>query len=100
MKKNSMSKSGIFNQRIVLALALCCVGFSLAMLSLAAPPSAQKSTGQRGDTAPQPTVINSTFNAVSAAVRDLPVGAPTARTFENELPPIRPNRPVPTNFVD
>jgi len=35
MKKNSGSKSGLFNPRILLAFSLCSIGVSLAMLSFA-----------------------------------------------------------------
>lgn len=39
MKKNSLSESGIFNFRIVIAVALCSLGASLGFLSLASTPS-------------------------------------------------------------
>ncbi|MEY2485873.1 MAG: hypothetical protein QOH39_1521 [Verrucomicrobiota bacterium] len=39
MQKNSVSKSGIFNPRVVIAVALCSLGASLGWLSFASTPS-------------------------------------------------------------
>jgi len=57
-------------------------------------------------TAPQdlslfkPVVSTSVANGISPAVRTIPVSPPTARGFEDELPPVHPNHPVPSGFVD
>jgi len=99
MKKDSNSKSGIFNPRVVLAFTLCSGGALLGMLSLAAPaPSSKTNASDPG--ALKPVVITSITNGVSPAVRDLPLALPTTQLADRELPPVHPNQPVPTNFVD
>ncbi|MGI9089161.1 MAG: hypothetical protein ACR2HH_15715 [Chthoniobacterales bacterium] len=48
MKKNSRSNFGLFNPRVVLAVALCSIGASLAFLSLASTPSSGTLTDLSG----------------------------------------------------
>jgi PKD repeat protein len=48
MKKNSGSQSGLFNPRILLAVALCSVGSILAMFSFASTPSSGTLTDTSG----------------------------------------------------
>ena len=69
MKKNRTARSGLFNPRLILALALCSVGASLTMLAFAAPTPG-KSTAQNSEASLSPTIIYSAYNAVSPAVRD------------------------------
>src|SRR2546422_9506816 len=97
MQKNPSSKSGFFNPRVILALVLCSVGASLAILGTASPTPSSKTAAQGSS---QPVVSMSVAHGVSPAVTDLPVTAPTARTFEHELPPVHPKHPVPPGFVD
>jgi hypothetical protein len=100
MKKNANPKSGLFNPRVVLGFVLCSVGASLAALTFAAPASTKRPPAQNSAQL-KPVVINSTLNGVSAAARDLPTGASGGpREVEHGLLRVRPNRPVPANFVD
>src|SRR5437660_1106685 len=99
MKKNPNPKSGLFNPRILLALALCAIGGVLAVFSFAAPASAKRLPQSSAQL--KPVVINSIGNGVSMAVRDLPTGVPTGpREIEHGLLRVKPNRPVPSGFVD
>jgi Carboxypeptidase regulatory-like domain len=100
MKKNPASKSGFFNPRVFLAFILCSGGALLGMFSLAAQAPSGKSTAPDNTSLVKPTIISSTYNAVSPAVRDLPVAQPTAPLLIAELPPVHPNHPVPADFVD
>jgi hypothetical protein len=100
MKKNRSSKDGIFNPRFGAAFLLCSAGVLLAMLAFAAPTSGKRSTTQNSGPSLKPTVFSSAYNGVSLAVRDLPIALPTAPRVEKELPPVHPNVPVPTGFVD
>src|SRR5260370_41083244 len=100
MNKNTNSKSGIFNPRVLLAFALCSAGVSLTMVAFAGPTSGKSSTAQANASLVKPTIISSTYNAVSPAVRDLPLALPTTQLADRELPPVKPNHPVPANFVD
>src|SRR5438105_6954937 len=94
MQKNRNSKFGFFNPRIFAAFLLCSMGTWLAMFSFAAPTSSTTDTFT-------PVVITSVVNRISPAVRDLPKVAPTgASEIGDNLPPIRPNHPVPAGFVD
>ncbi len=71
------------------------------MLAFAAPTSGKGSSAQNNGTPLKPTVISSTYNGVSAAVRDLPKTAPAGPAELGDiLPPIKPSRPVPAGFVD
>src|SRR5947209_20023995 len=97
MKKNSASQSGFFHPRVFLALALCLVGVSLAVISLAAPGGASQSTATPAFAA---AVSMSVANGISAPVRDLPLELAAARNFEHELPPVKPGRAIPQGFVD
>ncbi len=76
-------------------------GVSIGVFSFAAPQKSSKS-GQDSQ-AVQPTVISSTFNGVSSAVRDLPKVNPLSAPAETEhdlLLRVKPTHPVPTGFVD
>jgi hypothetical protein len=101
MNKKSAVKSGFFNPRIFAAFVLVTFGVSLGVFSFAAPTSQKRSQGLDNG-AVQPTIINSTFNGVSKAVRDLPRAATSTGQIEadNGLPSVKPLQPVPTNFVD
>src|SRR3989442_927186 len=100
MKRNLDSRSGIFNPRLLLALALCTVGGVLAVFSFAAPASAKRLTPQNSAQL-QPVVIKSALNGVSAAARDLPTDVATGpREIEHGLLRVKPNRPVPPGFID
>ncbi|MDQ6911333.1 MAG: carboxypeptidase regulatory-like domain-containing protein [Verrucomicrobiota bacterium] len=103
MKKNPPSQAGIFNPRALLGFALCFIGISLAVVTFAAPRATSRARG-KGVPVPsalRPTVINSALNGVSSSVRDLPVAGPTERTYEEfELPPVKPAREIPADFVD
>src|SRR6266404_3689471 len=98
MEKNSNSKSGIFNPRVLLGFVLCSVGVCLAVFSLAARPASRVNPAAG---AFKPVVIKSILNGASAAARDLPTGVPTGpREIEHGLLRVKPNRPVPAGFVD
>src|SRR5438067_13239608 len=96
MQKNNDSHSGFFNPRNFVAFLLCSMGTWLAMLSFAAPTPSTITT----DTF-KPLVILSIANRTSPALRDLPRTAPIGPSeIGDNLPPIRPNHPVPAGFVD
>lgn len=92
-------ESGYFNPRIFLAFVLCSAALVLALLGFAASPPPP---GQNGVSAPlTPTVFRSVLNGISPALRDLPTGQRAApRTLEEDLPRVRPNRPVLSSFID
>src|SRR5437762_12918286 len=69
MKKSASGKSGFFNPRVLIALALCSVGVFLAMLSLAATPRVQAPR----DSANVPSTFGSNANRLSPGV-PLPPG--------------------------
>jgi hypothetical protein len=100
MKNNRSPKSGFFTLRLLIGLALCFAGVCLTMLGFAAPISGKKGNLPANASLVPPAVIHSTSNAVSPAVRDLPLASPLAEIGDHDLPPIHPNHPVPTNFVD
>jgi hypothetical protein len=102
MKKAFNSNSGIFNPRMFGAFVLVTVGISLGVVSLAAPASGKRRPAQDNASLVKPTVINSTFNGVSSAVRDLPKVNPLSAPAETEhgLLRVRPTNPVPAGFVD
>jgi hypothetical protein len=100
MNKKSAGKSGFFNPRIFAAFVLVTFGVSIGIFSFAAPTSGKSSTAQANTSVVKPTVINSTYNAVSTAVRDLPLAPPTQARVETELPSVKPLQPVPSSFVD
>src|SRR5438876_9798799 len=101
MKRNPSSKSGIFSPRIFSAFILVTVGVSFGVFSFAAPkPAARKNTTESAP-AFQPTVIQSIFNDVSSAARDLPIAASIGQhEVEPTLPPVKAKHPVPATFVD
>src|SRR5690348_14750619 len=102
MNKKTGGKSGFFNPRIFAAFALVTFGVSLGVFSFAAPkPATQKNTAQSATTF-QPTVIQSLYNGVSDAVRDLPKVNPLSAPAETEhdLLRVKPTHPVPAGFVD
>ena len=99
MNKKSGSKSGFFNPRVFGAFILITFGISLGVFSFAASQGSSKAA--QDSAAVKPTVINSTYNGVSQAVRDLPKAAIAGPTeVADTLPPVKPTHPVPTNFVD
>ncbi|HWY51859.1 MAG TPA: carboxypeptidase-like regulatory domain-containing protein [Chthoniobacterales bacterium] len=100
MKKTFASTSGIFNPRIFGAFVLVTFGISLGVFSFAAPTSGKRNAARDNTSLVKPTVVNSTSNAVSPPVRDLPRALPKTQLADRELPPVKPNHPVPTNFVD
>src|ERR1700731_1982275 len=102
MKKNRNSKSGIFNPRIFAAFVLVMFGVSLGVFSFAAPTSGRRSAARDNTSLVKPTIIYSTYNAVSPAVRDLPKVNPLSAPAETEqgLLRVKPTHPVPTGFVD
>ncbi len=100
MKKNPASKSGFFNARIFTAFVLATFGVSLGVFSFAAPTSGKRSTAGDNTSLVKPTIISSTSNAVSPAVRDLPLALPETQLGDRDLPPVKPVQPVATNFVD
>lgn len=103
MKRIFFSKSAFFNPRVFAAFILVTFGISLGVFSFAAPkPASRKSTGQHAPAAFQPTVIQSIYNAVSAAVREMPLAVAPKDSDEPEhaLLRVKPDRPVPTGFVD
>ena len=96
MKKNPDPRAGIFNPRILLALALCAIGGVLAVFSFATPASSKKLPPQsRGQL--RPTIIYSAFNGISPRMRDLPaIRTVPNGTYESHGPlPIRPAGPQP-----
>src|SRR5438093_12990620 len=100
MRKSSFSESGLFNPRIFSAFILCSAGMLLAMLSFAAPTLPSETAASSPDTF-KPVVINSVSNGTSSSLRDLPRAASTeSGEIGDDLPPIRPNHPVPAGFVD
>src|ERR1700720_2919394 len=100
MNKKSPAKSGFFNPRIFAAFVLVTFGVSLGVFSFAAPTPGKRSTAPDNTSLVKPTIISSAYNAVSPAVRDLPLALPTTQLADRELPPIHPNKPIPGNFVD
>src|ERR1700737_1326993 len=102
MKKDRNSKSGFFNPRIFAAFVLVTFGVSLGVFSFAAPTSGKNGTAQNNASLVKPTIISSTYNAVSPAVRDLPKVNPLSAPAETEhgLLRVRPTNPVPAGFVD
>jgi Carboxypeptidase regulatory-like domain len=100
MKKRLNSKLGIFNPRVCVAFLFVTFGISLGVFSLAAPRKPDKAV--QDSPVIQPTVINSTFNAVSSPVRDLPLATTVSGEVEADqgLPPVKTLPPVPTDFVD
>src|ERR1700726_659792 len=105
MQKKTASESGFLNPRVFFAFLLCFGGALLALISFAAPtpPAPQPATQATGATGFGPTVSRSVFNAVSAPVRNIPqIQLFMPRAFEEDegLRKIRPDRPVPPNFVD
>jgi hypothetical protein len=101
MNKKSVVKSGFFNPRIFGAFVLLTFGISLGVFSFAAPkPASRKNTAQNAS-AFQPTVIQSIYNGVSSAVRDLPKASSVGENeHEPNLPPVKATHPVPAGFVD
>ena len=98
-------ESGFYNPRVFLAFVLCFGGALLALISVAAPtPPPSKPAAQAAPaTGLAPTVSRSVFNTVSAPVSSMPrIQLYMPRAFEEEegLRKIRPDRPVPPNFVD
>jgi len=102
MNKKTAAKSGFFNPRIFAAFVLVTVGVSLGVFSFAAPTSARRSATRDNASLVKPTIISSTYNAVSPAVRDLPKVNPLSAPAETEhgLLRVRPTNPVPAGFVD
>jgi Carboxypeptidase regulatory-like domain len=100
MNKKSAAKSGFFNARIFAAFVLVTFGVSIGIFSFAAPTSGRRSATQDNTSLVKPTIIYSTSNAVSPAVRDLPPALPTTQVADRDLPPVKPVQPVATNFVD
>jgi hypothetical protein len=100
MNKKTGGKSGFFNPRIVTAFILVTIGISIGVFSFAAPQKSSKTA--QDSQAVQPTVINSTFNGVSKAMRDLPKVNPLSAPAEAEhdLLRVKPTQPVPAGFVD
>ena len=98
MKKNRNSKSGLFTLRALLALVLCSLAISMAMLSFAGPKAASTAGGSNDL---KPVVVRSLYNGVSSALRDLPLAGPTPeRDVEDHLLRVKPTHPVPPGFVD
>jgi hypothetical protein len=97
MKKNPTSESGLFNPRLFLALILCSVGASLAVLSIAAPTAPSRSAAQSTREF-RPVVVNSFSNGISPKIRDLPLvtqtTAPTTWVV-HEVRPLHPPQPLP-----
>jgi hypothetical protein len=95
-EKNPSSESGVFNPRLFLALILCSVGASLAVLSIAAPTapsgSAAQSTGKF-----KPLVVDSFSNGVSRRISDLPLATPVHGPpyVVHPIRPLHPPQPVP-----
>jgi hypothetical protein len=102
MKKNLLSKAGIFNPRVVLAFALCSVAVSLAVFSVTAAPTRRgKIRSTSTASVLKPEVINSAANAVSPAARDLPIAASIGQhEVEPNLPPVKTLHPVPLGYAD
>ena len=99
MKKNSFSKSGLFNPRALTGLTLCTIGISLTMVSVGAR-SRTRASSSIPTTSLKPTVINAVAMGESPSVRDLPAAPVTTRDFEHELPPVKQVRAIPDGFVD
>jgi hypothetical protein len=97
MKKNPTSTSAFFNPRMFLALILCSVGASLAVLSIAAPTAPSRSAAQSTREF-RPLVVNSFSNGVSPRIRDLPLVSNAAPTTWEVRPvrPLHPPQPPPT----
>jgi hypothetical protein len=96
MNKKSNSKSGFLNPRVLIGVAFCLSGVSLAMLGLSASPilRSQSSTAK---SALSPTIIYSRYNGISPKIADLPtkVTSPNG-TWEVHTPlPIHPAQPPP-----
>ena len=85
-----------------MAFLLCFGGASLGVVSLAGPhlSTFPRSSGPSAPDSLKPTVLKSAINGVSGSIRDLPTQPPTVRNFEHELPPVKPAREVPADFVD
>ena len=98
MQKNN-SESGFLTPRAFVAFVLFFGGVMLALMAAPTPAPTRSETPNSF----KPVVSRSLLNSVSPAVRDLPTGRASApRTIEKEdgLRKIRPDRAVPSNFVD
>jgi Dockerin type I domain len=96
MNKSPSSKSGIFNPRVLLAVALCLAGIFLTMFSFAIPAPSGRADAQVTGTF-QPVVSYSVANGISPAMRDLPIvlpSVPTERIAEGPRP-LHPPQPPP-----
>ena len=101
MQTSPNSESGFFNSRLLLALTLCSVGALLAMLSVATPRKSAPGAGSASQPTPfKPIVSSAIYHGVSLAARELPGPQKQPRVIEEDLRRVRPNRPVPSGFVD
>ena len=99
MKKTPNFESGIFTPRILVAFFLSSLGVFLALVGVAAPKPAANRSSQAQAIAP--VVRLSSYNGVSPALRDIGPAGPAARAAgEEELRHVKPNMPLPPNYVD
>jgi hypothetical protein len=90
-----MSESGP-RPRVFIAFLLCFGGAVLGVIGFAASKDAPAVSA-----ALKPIVKTSVVHGTSKSVLDLPKALPPSRTLvERELPPVKPAREVPSNFVD
>ncbi len=106
MKRIFLSKSAFVNPRIFGAFILITFGLSLGVFSFGGQKAVSRTASRKSNTqsAPafQPTVIQSLYNSVSAAVQDMPkaVTVETSEEPEHALLQVKPGRPVPAGFSD
>ena len=122
MKKSSSFQSAFFTLRAVVAVMLCSLGASLALLALAAPsstvaPGRHDRLGHSGTVAPapasaadmaaatgvfQPVVSMSLAHGTSPMLRSLPLLKGEVKTpgEQKDMGDVRPGRSVPKDFVD
>jgi hypothetical protein len=70
MKKRSASRDAFFNPRVLIGFGLGSVGVALALVALTIS-SPSTAVAQGGKQSPKPIVINSVYNDISPALRDM-----------------------------
>jgi hypothetical protein len=100
MRKNIFSKAGIFNPRILLAFTLFSLGVLFTMLGVATPSRSAPGGSGKNSELLKPIVRSAEYHGVSLPARDLPGPRKQKGEIEEELRRVRPNRPVPADFVD
>src|SRR5438477_3000635 len=99
MKRKPSSKSGIFNPRILIAVMLCGMGMSLAMVSFAGTQSGKKTSSKKSTAtvrakpvSPAPTgPVPDATSPASGALTSANIGSSNAITYADSTGSLVPN---------